>query len=53
MHNITRLLSAIGHEHLLPLVYAEQRQLAAQWLVLEKPGQTLQETRWRVRRTCL
>jgi RNA polymerase sigma factor (TIGR02999 family) len=50
MHDITRVLSAIEHgdpwaaEQLLPLVYDELRQLAAQKLAQEKPGQTLQAT---------
>src|SRR5438094_2470694 len=50
MNEITRVLSAIeqGDPHaakqLLPLVYDELRRLAAQKLVQEKPGQTLQAT---------
>ena len=50
MNDVTRILSAIeqGDRHaagqLLPLVYAELRQLAAQKLAQEKPGQTLQAT---------
>jgi RNA polymerase sigma factor (TIGR02999 family) len=50
MNDITRILSAIdeGAPHasddLLPLVYAELRQLAAQRLAQERPGQTLQAT---------
>ena len=50
MSNVTRILSAIeqGDPHaaaeLLPLVYDELRRLAAQRLVKEKPGQTLQAT---------
>jgi RNA polymerase sigma factor (TIGR02999 family) len=50
MSEATRILSAIeqGDPHaaelLLPLVYAELRQLAAQRLAQEKPGQTLQAT---------
>ena len=50
MNNVTQLLSAIeqGDPHaaseLLPLVYDELRQLAAQKLAQEKPGQTLQPT---------
>ena len=50
MTDITRILSAIEQgdphaaEQLLPLVYEELRQLAAQKLALEKPGQTLQAT---------
>jgi RNA polymerase sigma factor (TIGR02999 family) len=47
---ITRILYAVEHgeadaaELLLPLVYDELRQLAAQRLAQEKPGQTLQAT---------
>jgi len=50
MHEVTRILSAIDQgdphaaEQLLPLVYEELRKLAAQKLVREKPGQTLQAT---------
>ena len=50
MHEVTRVLSAIeqGEPHaaekLLPLVYDELRQLAAQKLAHETPGQTLQPT---------
>jgi RNA polymerase sigma factor (TIGR02999 family) len=50
MSDVTRILSAIeaGDPHaaaqLLPLVYDELRQLAAQKLAHEKPGQTLQAT---------
>jgi RNA polymerase sigma factor (TIGR02999 family) len=50
MSEVTRILSAIEQgdpgaaEELLPLVYEELRQLAAQKLVQEKPGQTLQAT---------
>jgi RNA polymerase sigma factor (TIGR02999 family) len=50
MSEITRVLAAIeqGDPHaadqLLPLVYDELRQLAAQKLAAEKPGQTLQPT---------
>jgi RNA polymerase sigma factor (TIGR02999 family) len=50
MSEVTRVLSAIGQgdphaaEQLLPLVYAELRQLASQRLAREKPGQTLQPT---------
>jgi RNA polymerase sigma factor (TIGR02999 family) len=50
MTQISQILSAIEHgdphaaEQLLPLVYAELRQLAAQRLAAEKPGQTLQAT---------
>src|SRR5262249_47854965 len=50
MSEVTRILSAIDRgdpsaaEQLLPLVYDELRQLAAQKLAQEKPGQTLQAT---------
>jgi len=50
MSEVTRILSAIeqGDPHaadqLLPLVYDQLRQLAAQKLAHEKPGQTLQAT---------
>src|SRR5207302_5430558 len=50
MSQVTAILSAIeqGDPHaaaqLLPLVYEELRQLAAQKLTQEKPGQTLQAT---------
>ena len=50
MTDVTQILSAIeqGDPHaadqLLPLVYEELRQLAAQKLAQEKPGQTLQAT---------
>jgi RNA polymerase sigma factor (TIGR02999 family) len=50
MTDVTRLLSAIeqGDSHaarqLLPLVYDELRQLAAQKLAHERPSQTLQAT---------
>src|SRR5262249_51225072 len=50
MSDVTCILSAIeqGDPHaasqLLPLVYDELRQLAAQKLAQEKPGQTLQAT---------
>ena len=50
MSDVTRILSAIEQgdpsaaEQLLPLVYNELRQLAAQKLAHEKPGQTLQAT---------
>jgi RNA polymerase sigma factor (TIGR02999 family) len=50
MSEVTRILSAIEQgdphaaEQLLPLVYDELRQLAAQKLAQEKPGQTLQST---------
>jgi RNA polymerase sigma factor (TIGR02999 family) len=48
--NVTQILNAIEQgdpkaaEKLLPLVYDELRQLAAQKLAQEKPGQTLQAT---------
>ncbi len=50
MREVTRILTAIeqGDAHaadeLLPLVYQELRQLAAQRMKQEKPGQTLQAT---------
>jgi RNA polymerase sigma factor (TIGR02999 family) len=50
MNEVTRVLSAIeggdphAAEQLLPLVYQELRQLAAQKLAQEKPGQTLKAT---------
>jgi len=50
MNEVTQILFAIEHgdpaaaEQLLPLVYDELRKLAAQRLVQEKPGQTLQAT---------
>src|SRR5262249_28591852 len=50
MSEVTRILSAIEQGdpsaagQLLPLVYDELRQLAAQKLSQEKPGQTLQAT---------
>lgn len=50
MSDITRILSTIEHgdptaaEQLLPLIYDELRQLAAQRVAQEKPGQTLQAT---------
>ena len=50
MSEVTRILSAIeqGDPHaaaqLLPLIYEDLRQLAAQKLAQEKPGQTLQAT---------
>jgi RNA polymerase sigma factor (TIGR02999 family) len=50
MSEITRILAAAepgdphAAEQLLPLVYDELRQLAAQKLAQEKPGQTLQAT---------
>jgi RNA polymerase sigma factor (TIGR02999 family) len=50
MSEMTRILAALeqgdpqASERLLPLVYAELRQLAARKLAEEKPGQTLQAT---------
>jgi RNA polymerase sigma factor (TIGR02999 family) len=50
MSHVTQILNAIEQgdphaaEQLLPLVYDELRQLAAQRLAQEKPGQTLQAT---------
>src|SRR5205814_7363460 len=50
MSDVTQILSAIEQgdpsaaEQLLPLVYDELRQLAAQKLAQEQPGQTLQAT---------
>src|SRR3954462_1218359 len=50
MSEVTRVLSAIDQgdpsaaEQLLPLVYDELRQLAAERMAQEKPGQTLQAT---------
>src|SRR5438552_7163760 len=50
MSEVTRILTAIEQgdpsaaEQLLPLVYDELRQLAAQKLAHEQPGQTLQAT---------
>jgi RNA polymerase sigma factor (TIGR02999 family) len=50
LSEVTRLLSALEHgdphaaSQLLPLVYDELRQLAAQRLAQEKPGQTLDAT---------
>ena len=50
MTEATRILEAIqrGEKHasaeLLPLVYDDLRQLAAQKLACERPGQTLQAT---------
>jgi RNA polymerase sigma factor (TIGR02999 family) len=50
MTDVTRILSAIEHgdpsaaEQLLPLVYDELRKLAAQKMIEEKPGQTLEAT---------
>jgi RNA polymerase sigma factor (TIGR02999 family) len=50
MNDVTQILSRIesgdaaASEQLLPFVYEELRQLAAQKLVHEKPGQTLQAT---------
>jgi RNA polymerase sigma factor (TIGR02999 family) len=50
MSDVTRILGRIesgdgqAAEQLLPLVYDELRKIAAQKLVQEKPGQTLQAT---------
>jgi RNA polymerase sigma factor (TIGR02999 family) len=50
MSEVTRILTAVAQgdphaaEQLWPLVYDELRQLAAQKLAHEKPGQTLQAT---------
>jgi RNA polymerase sigma factor (TIGR02999 family) len=50
MPDVTRILSAIeagdprAAEQLLPLVYNELRQLAAEKIANERPGQTLQAT---------
>jgi RNA polymerase sigma factor (TIGR02999 family) len=50
MSDVTRILDALtggdarAAEELLPLVYAELRQLAARKLAAEKPGQTLDAT---------
>lgn len=50
MSEVTRILTAIeagvphAADQLLPLVYDELRQLAAQRLAQEKPGQTLEAT---------
>lgn len=50
MSDVTRILCAIEQgdphaaEQLLPLVYEELRQLAAQKMAQEQPGQTLQAT---------
>lgn len=50
MSEVTRILSrmeqgdAVAADQLLPLVYDELRQLAAQKMAQEKPGQTLQAT---------
>lgn len=50
MSDVTRILSAIEQgdahaaEQLLPLVYDELRKLAAQKIIQEQPGQTLQAT---------
>src|SRR5262249_44808643 len=50
MTDVPRILSDLEHgdphaaEQLLPLVYEELRQLAAQRLAQEQPGQTLQAT---------
>jgi RNA polymerase sigma factor (TIGR02999 family) len=50
MSDVTRILAAIEHgdvravDELFPLVYQELRQLAAQRMSKELPGQTLQAT---------
>src|SRR5262245_36073290 len=50
MNEVTRILAAARQgdpkaaEQLLPLIYDELRQLAAQKFAQEKPGQTLQAT---------
>jgi RNA polymerase sigma factor (TIGR02999 family) len=50
MSEVTRILTAVDEgdsaaaERLLPIVYAELRQLAAKLLTREAPGQTLQPT---------
>jgi RNA polymerase sigma factor (TIGR02999 family) len=50
MNEVTRILSDLAggdpraSDQLLPLVYAELRQLAVQRMAQEKPGQTLQAT---------
>jgi RNA polymerase sigma factor (TIGR02999 family) len=50
MNDVTRILSAAEQgdphaaEQLLPLVYDELRKIAAQQMIQEKPGQTLQAT---------
>jgi RNA polymerase sigma factor (TIGR02999 family) len=50
MTEVTQILASIEQgdaqvaEHLLPLVYAELRRLAAQKLARETPGQTLEPT---------
>jgi len=50
MRDVTGMLNAINHgdphaaDQLLPLVYDELRQLAAQKMAQETPGQTLQAT---------
>ncbi len=50
MSDVTQILCAIEQgdpqaaEQLLPLVYSELRKLAAEKMVKEKPGQTLQAT---------
>jgi RNA polymerase sigma factor (TIGR02999 family) len=50
MNDVTRILSAVEQgdphaaERLLPLVYDELRNLAAEKMAQEKPGQTLQAT---------
>src|SRR3954447_5507807 len=50
MENVTKILQAIEQgdstaaDELLPIIYGELRQLAANRLAREKPGQTLQAT---------
>src|SRR5690348_5924626 len=50
MSDVTKILSAIEQgdsraaEQLLPLVYEELRRLAAQKMVQERPGQTIEAT---------
>jgi hypothetical protein len=50
MNDVTRILEVLGHgnpraaDDLLPLAYTELRQLAAQRLSHEHPGQTLNAT---------
>ena len=58
MSEVTGILAAIEDgdirpaEELLPLVYNELRQLAAQKLSREQPGQTLQPPPWCMRPGC-
>ena len=50
MNDVTHILEVLGHgdgsaaDELLPLVYNELRQLAAQRMAQERPGQTLNAT---------